>query len=469
MRYLDFPETKKTYLISQRLPIIQKIYRNSVIPLFRVRVGNSIGTIGYLEPIITTKLLLAKVKKWEEKFRINLRDGFNVYKFFAETSKIDTKVLIVSPTNMKPSTKFPNELKLMRLGDMRDSIVFYLTDYEATTLSLSDTDFDFPLLNHKRIIKSLSEISNLSMEKRDVHISNSILSSYIGTDFKRESVDGIGSSYLSKIKLKKDLMKIDEILKNEKFGISFSHFGILNHFDGNIFDIMNLRRESFGKFKTVSWNVPSDTTMRNVKLSEFKYSFDNELLRNYRLRDLENNLEFHHSLLQYAIKDKRITSELYGELVVTASKEIGQWLENKDSNLIFKIIDLKNMNEQVGRIASYFSTYGIGDKEMKKQITETISHNIGDILTEKQFQVMSKDKARTKGAERIERELDPKIRIAFYSSDRTKQNIIEKFMEHLGCSEKKAEEVFGKLENGIIFTPDDVHYRWWNESQFKFK
>ena len=466
-RYFDFHEinVNKYNLFSQQLPIPNQLFKQLSEKLFKTNTGETVKVLGYLEPV-RIKYLDKAIMKWE-KFNPNFQNGFRTYSLFAEYSKLPTEVLVVSPVELSPVTDLPNTLTLMKKGRLNTGKeVFYLKDFEPDFLKVECTPLGFPVINLKDMQKSIIEMSSLSTI--DKHLLNSILSPYIGSDcFKGHFINGMGSSYISKFRLTEDLRKINNVLNKSTFGMPLSHFGIINHLTGEIGEINKIReglagRSLINKFKTLSWNLPSMPDYENLKKSEFKYAIDGEI-GIYEPRNLANNVDFQHSILFYNILDKPVKQDVFDKAMVETYEIILDYLGKDEKNLIFKIMDKDNISIQISRIISYFHPFAKDEEETIKYAHETTMHNIEDVLEK-----IHLDATSTERTFELEVDTEPKVRLAFYSSDRTKMGFIEKYMERTGYSEKRAQQVFQELQSkGLIFSGDNVHFFWTRENKLR--
>ena len=105
-----------------------------------------------------------------------------------------------------------------------------------------------------------------------------------------------------------------------------------------------------------------------------------------------------------------------------------------------------------------------------KAVKNSIELNIGKTLEEINLRNIPNKEVYKKEAEEIEISIDPRVRVAFYLSDRTEEDITEKLKE-VGFSEKTAKNIFNRLNNvdHAIYSPDGVHYYFLRENKFKFK
>lgn len=470
---LRFFETysKNTQILSKRLPFVQAAIREVIPKLYRLRDGDTIETEGYLElKIRDNRILSPSIISLLQDNGIDTTNGFKAYEFYVESSKLPTEILVVASFDFQIESGLPYNLKLIRLGRRKSlELIFYLKDIpEPAILSPHIPETDYPLLTHKQIHRSLTQISSLSM--KDKHILDSVISPYIGADWVKRNVyiDGIANSFVSKTQVLADLSKLDDALNSTQYGISLSHHGILNLLNKSPAGIEKMRTlQKFQKFKVVSCNVSSGKNPNNLKQSEFKYA--TESLNIEDIRDIKNDLALQHTLMYRSlINDKTVSYQLFGSAMMRAIKIVQDWVDKSDKKMIGRIIDENNLDTQIGRIASYFLaiTNKLKDEDIiVRKVDTTVNQNIGSIIEKIHLEAeLSKRK------QDHEREIPLMMRLAFYRSDRTTKGFAEMIMELLGYSEKKSLEYIKQLErDGMIFLSDGVHYHWFSESRFKFK
>ena len=465
-RFFDYPYSRKSELIATKLPIVRGIYGESARKVGKAYFGEKIKITAYLDSIITPQYL-KKRAKWSNKYGLNLKNGFYSYKLNFVPSKNETYVRVISDVGDLKSD-LPYELKLMKIDEVGNKRVFYLSEYEPTTLKMPKIEqMSPPPMKYKKMLKSFGEFSSLGIGGYSAHIIDSIISNYVGSDFIGDYVDGTGSSYVGNEKIKLELEKIKEALSNRKFGIPISDFGIVNFLNKKMSYIENLRKNSVGKLKTISWHMSGEKDLDLIKKSEFKYA-THDSLGIFDTRNLENNLDFLHSLLHYSLIDKRVTTPLFGKVFLGAMKVLRGYLDEKKD--VLNIMDMKNMDTQVGRMTSFYLSFGFDEEKVIKAVKNSIELNIGKTLEEINLRNIPNKEVYKKEAEEIEISIDPRVRVAFYLSDRTEEDITEKLKE-VGFSEKTAKNIFNRLNNvdHAIYSPDGVHYYFLRENKFKFK
>lgn len=462
----DFPQMKKSkeHLISQHLPFPKKLHDNFINPLSRTINGQVVKTQGYFSQCslsITKEIIKSKsLQEFQNQHNLYFGDGSFTYKLDSSLYGIESDIYVISSASMKPDIGQFYIVTLKKLKELNRGHLFYLQDYEPSFIRMPESDLDFPVLNLKHMRKYLLEVSP---SIKNEHVGNAILSNYVGSETSKNKVDGVGSSYIAS-NVKQDLIKIRDCLYGDK--IRVQDFGVHNVFAGTMQEIDALRAQSMGKFRNISWNIRSYSDLENLKGAEFKYTLGSVGLDIQDTRDLGNNQGFIQSLLFYINKDKILPANFYGKIINTTLKEILEWCDKGEENMISKLIS-GNIDIQVARIGSYYLSFDTTEDFIIKNVKETISHNIGDIIEQLQKQKMFGIQA--KGGVELEKEVDIKIKFAFYASDGSEQGIIESFMDKCGYAEKRAKEILNELkEKGLLFF-DGNRYRWTHEANINLK
>lgn len=305
---------------------------------------------------------------------------------------------------------------------------------------------------------------------KDSHIFNAVVSPYVGADWVKKTsyIDGIGNSFLENEQVVDDLKKINDLLNNPHLGLPISHHGVLNVLKSSPMAVEQQRAsQKFQKFRTVSWNIPTNQQANNLRQSELKYFTEGINLQD--MRDIRNDAAFQYSLMYSSlVKDKGVTSQIYDSAMLNALKTVEEWTGKTNEEIIDYLVDGQNLDMQVGRIASYFSgiLHKVKDEDViVRKVTDVIDQNIGSLIENIHLEAPISEKKLGH-----EREIHRMVRLSFYRSGRTKEGFIDKLMEFLGYSEKRATSYVEQLESkGLIYTSDGVHYYWTTESKFKYK
>jgi hypothetical protein len=158
------------------------------------------------------------------------------------------------------------------------------------------------------------------------------------------------------------------------------------------------------------------------------------------------------------------------------TKEITSWLNKGERNLIGKILDTSNIGKMAARLASFHVAFQPNEQKAISAIKDTLSSNIGDIIKELHIIGLVRHERdettiRGRGGFNLEKELDPRIFFALNTTDGSTEDIIKAFMDMLGYTEKKGNEMLVQLtEKGLIHSEDGgKHYIWSRDSELKFK
>ncbi|MCK5492642.1 MAG: hypothetical protein KAJ14_05990 [Candidatus Omnitrophica bacterium] len=246
---------KKIYL---RLPIFSKIYKNSIKHGYP---GSKQNLTGYLIPKLRA-ISITKIQKNAIKYGISdeLTKGYQFFDFFPEPTCLEREAIIISPLNLYPKRNIPYNLLVIYVGIIDFKHIYFLKKLEETTLKFNESCFDeLPPLNLNDLIKLFSEL-NPSLSRNKEHLSHSVLSNYIGSDYIKnpQCIDGLNSSYGGDSNTKLELNKINNIFENKERFVPFSHCGIINILNENHNNIQRLRMNptSLKLLKTVSYNLP---------------------------------------------------------------------------------------------------------------------------------------------------------------------------------------------------------------------
>ncbi|MCK5039959.1 MAG: hypothetical protein KAR87_03260 [Candidatus Aenigmarchaeota archaeon] len=457
----------------KKLPLNQKLYSQANAKL---RSGKKIKAIeGYLELIKKpSKLLIKKIQFIFKRNKCMESDsGFKLYNFYAELSRNDLMTIIIAPYETKLDSDIPYSIKIKKItgSKLEHNKNYYelfslMSKPEATTLKISkDNNPKYPVLTLKEMQKSITEISSLSM--RDNHVSDSLLSPYIGSDIldRKTYVDGLGASYIYDSRTKKDVDVFDKYLNNSDYGITLEHVGILNELNGTIkeFESMRKNREILKNYNVLSWNVASKIKDNNIRESEYKYAIDG--INVYGEKDIANNTALQNSLIYYGcLGDKQLTSKSFNQVLDSSILKISSWM-NKTEEIIFNnIYDMDLIEIQCARITSYYTAFEKNNQKIQKNVINTFEKNITQVIEkideEKKYNLKEREW-------KVEIPLD--IRRAILISDKTKEDIIANIVELMNWTEKRSEQYFTKLsEEGRIFSRDGgIHYDWVHRYKLK--
>lgn len=482
LNFFELTDARDSDIPTHRLPIVKAIFSTTVKALHNSQRGQTVSVEGYLEPLYSNKALSEKIFRFASKADV-ASIGFKTYNFYAEPSRKPTEVIVLASSGLgvDVSPDLPYSLKLEMVGRLEEkddckSILMLKDEPEPTILKIPKIELPFPLLSLKELRKGLAEVSSLS--RGDEHVCNSLISPFIGSDFfnKKLIVDGIGSSYMQNSGLQADVGKLNDILKTSAYGLSLEQFGVFNISAGLAEDMDKMRTNSqtLQKFRTLSWNMPTSKEVNNLKLSEFRYK--SEAFNIDSGRDIRNNIALQHSLAYYAIiKNKAVKQSVYDESLLKAITYINSLKEAKD--IVFDIIiDEIKLPSQVGRMLSFFTAFDASDSDLVKLAKSTLITGIDstadDIVALKSEHMtdefggvgyISKKHTLGKG-------VPLGVWSAIFSSDRTKDSIVEKIMDKFGWSAKRAEEQLTQLhEEGQIICPDGVHYRLLSETKYNLR
>ena len=470
LRYFE-SYSKNPQILSKRMPFVRSALQSTLSKLSRTTKGVAVEVEGYLVlKLKDSKFFTKTVIKWLKENGIDITKGFKTYDFYTELTKIDTGSVVIAPFEFQIDAELPYSITVTRLGRVASlEDVFYLKEKpEPTFLQPHLLPPDIPLLTQKQMHRCLTQVSSLSM--KDSHIFNAIVSPYIGADWiKRTSyADGIGNSFLENEQVMEDLKKLNDLLNNPQLGLPISHHGVLNVLKSSPAAVERLRAsQKSQKFRTVSWNLPTNQQANNLKQSELKYFTEGINIHN--MRDIQNDAAFQYSLMYCSlVKDKGVTFQAYDSALLKALKTVEEWVGKTNEEIINQIVDGQNLDMQVGRITSYFfgMAHKVKDEDViVRKVNDTINQNMGSLIEKAHLESPISEKKLSH-----EREIPRMVRFAFLRSGRTKQGFIDKLMEFLGYSEKKATSYVEQLESkGIIYTSDGVHYYWTTESNFKYK
>lgn len=459
----EFPHIAKGFSVSQHLPIVRQMFETSK-EMHKLPVGNQINVTGYLEPF-SVKSGLSKPVKMGDRFGIKIK-GCKACRFFAEPSKIPTEIIVFSDKFEKSVMQLPYQLDMLKIGEYDGRSFFYLKDYSVSILK--PEKFDFKPLRLKDMISSLSEVAFLG--KKEEHVAHAILSGFIGSDFVANTADGVGSSYIYNPQVESDLINMKNAINSTRYGIPLSHFGVWNMLSGDITNIESKRSEAYLKLRSISFNVPSTRkNLTNIRLSEFKYDIPNLLFKS-DLRDIENNFDFLQSLIFYALKNKAVHRPIYDISVLTAHREIKQYVDRINREKVFEIVDSERLDEQIGRIVSYLSAFDTDEKKINKAVKDAVVQNIESVIEKVSIESIKPRNipVHMTVAYALEKSMPSGVRIAYYVSNKTEQGFIEKICEILGYDEKRATDIFSSLlQGGLIFQENDGRYKWVGENRFR--
>ncbi len=460
----DIISQKGKFPASPRSPIVNTQFGNSLRSLYK---GDKTKITGYVELSTVQNITLKrKLERLFNELNLYVKNGFETFNFYAETTKIPTKKVLIAPYGANIKSDILHEFKVVYLNRIAYVDYFYIEDYERTAFKMESQDFKLPVLSLNGMVKGLGEIAP-SLSKKPGHLAHSVLSNYIGSDFidKHIEIDGVNSSYLKDGDTKSNLLKIKSVFENRNASIPLSHFGIINYLDGNVGDIEKMRSKAnlLKRWNVLSWNRPSDST--TIKMSVFNYSSDGAL-NIYGITDLKNNLLWQHSILSYAIKDKTVSSQQFGEVMYSVSKVINSYLDKGEDGLLSQVMDLNNIDLWVGRVTSYFLAFSSNKDVIVPNAVRTLTYNISDAVLS-----LHSSKQKSKLAYKEKTEVDPRVRVALYlTKTRLKEEFIERIIQITGWSYKITEKyVDGLINGGYLYAPDNIHYRWYTESKFRFK
>lgn len=470
LRYFE-SHSKNPQILSKRMPFVRSALQSTLLKLSRARKGVAVEVEGYLAlKLKDSKFFTKTVIKWLKENRIDITKGFKTYDFYTELTKIDTGIVVIAPFEFQIDAELPYSIKVTRLGRVTSlEDVFYLKEKpEPTFLRVSLPDHDIPILTQKQMHRCLAQVSSLSM--KDSHIFNAIVSPYVGADWvKRTSyADGMGNSFLENEQVMADLKKLNDLLINPQLGLPISHHGVLNVLKSSPVAVEQLRAsQKVQKFRTVSWNLPTNQQANNLKQSELKYF--TEGINIHDMRDIRNDAAFQYSLMYCSlVKDKGVTFQAYDSAMPKALKTVEEWVGKTNEEIIDCIVDGQTLDMQVGRITSYFfgMAHKVRDEDViVRKVTDTINQNMGSLIENAHLEAPTSWRKVSR-----EKEIPRMVRFSFYRSGRTKEGFIEKLMEFQGYNEKRATSCVEELESkGTIYTPDGVHYYWTTESKFKYK
>ena len=454
--------------ISPHLPI-NKALHNRFLESIKNSTGSVTKIVGMLSSVpskVTFKPVIQRIVK-ENK-------NLEYYKLFKleSGSHIKTNFYVVSPINLDVCIDTPYLLTMKNYGMFGDNTFFLLMDFEPSFITISEVP-DIGLMDIDAMRKSLRQITSLGYTEKTNHIMNSILGNYIGSDFikKNTIVDGLNSSYIGDLALKEDLKMIHNTLSNKNFTIPLQFIGTSIHFDGDLSKIESLRKINLGRFKTISWNLYSLPNLDNLKKSEFKYTLGTDSLNIETTKDIENNQDFLQSLLFYINKNKRVSEALYHSIYNDVLIKVNKLVEGGKGSFITKVVDSLNIGTQIGRIISYNLAFDTKENEITQNVMNTIEHNIEDIL---EVATEQREMERSLEIQRKEKEkgVSLKVILAFNKipeENRTRENVIESLRTECDFKENRAAEEFENLHReGIIFSPDGVHWIWTNENLYDF-
>ena len=469
--FFQIPHVKGAPLATNRLPIINKLYSAAMDELYH-RKGDNRSIEGYLQPHIPSKILSSSILKLLDKCKIDTSRGFKTYKYYAETSKLETDAIILAPYeyNVMISSELPYLIKFKHLGRVKDKHLFILNDKpEPTTLSIPKTLPPCPVLTLKETRKILSEVSSLSMGKGDRHISDSLISPFVGSELfdTGTSVNGIGSSYIDDKHVSEDVRTLTKILNNSSLGLSLEQFGVITYRSGSMAEIEKLRRnpQAIKKLKVLSGDIPSTETVNNFTFSEFRYKSNGINIDSKH--ELETNTALQHSLAYYSVlKPKSISINQYNEICKTVLKEIDSFKEKNSDNIVSNIINEGLLPRQLGRIASFYKAYDMNN--ILKLVENAIQIGVASTIYDYHLSDSIRPKHRPK-FEAAAETMPPELIHALYDSDRTKESIIRKLITRHDYSEKNAMKLFEEVTfNGTLTTRDNVHYSLQYENNMKF-
>ncbi len=449
---------------SPRSPILNSLFRKSI---KYVQWGDKTKLIGYITPSNKT-LPYTKLKKrcFECNVTDNLSEGFRYFDFYPEPTYMSRDIILIVPWNTPLKSNIPYDFHVIYLGILNYKHVYLYEDSEITTLKVEESDFEVPILPLNKIINTFYEI-NPSLSKTQEHLAHSVLSNYIGSDFidKIAYIDGMNSSYGGDKNSQVELNKIKNIFENKNNFIPISHFGIINFLNGNIRNIQHYasNSNSLHFLKTVSYNLPYQT--ENNISDDFRYF--SEGLNIDKPMDLEKNLEFQHSILYYAMKNKTPTINVINDIMYRIMKEINKIVNKGEQEIIHNAPGSNNIDDWAGKMGSYYSAYSLDHDKIVSNVVKTFSSNVIDIVS-----TLSRETVRTELLEKEDKILiDPRIKVALYLCDKTEHDFIEKIMQITDWNYKIAKKYFDDLINkyGLLYSNDNIHFDWVNHRFHKTK
>jgi len=461
-RFYDISGTSRIGLISQHIPVYRVFHESIVKPLFNTKVGDTVIIKAFLK-FSDLKFSLKKLIDFDNTFGVNLKNGYNAYEIVS-VGGIPTYCLVLSSIANQPSIEFPIEMELERIGEINGKIIFYLKDWKTTILDIFGVEAPEPNLNLMR--KSILDVlPSLSRSKEDLHVVDSILAPYVGSDTLKHGIDGVGASYVGDNI--EGLKTIHGYVTEPSILPSVRSFGVINFLDNRTINQIEEMRMKNSVLKTISWNLKSDQELNNLKLSEFKYMTDAPL-EVLKTKDLENNYDFQQSLILLTTRNKVISQRLFGNVFNIASKEITSWLDKGEKNLIDRILDANRIEKMVARLASFHLAFQPDEEKVIYEIKDTISSNTGDII--KKFHEIGLPNTKDNRGLELEKKLDSRIITALYTTNGSQEEIIGALID-MGYTEKRANEIFKYLEeSGLIVSEDGgKHYKWTKDYQLKFR
>lgn len=453
--FFDYPKKAKIHNVSRTLPPIIRMYRETIGQMERLREGDVCEICGYLEPEMPVKRI---PNSWTEKYGVN--SPFNVFKLCAEPTKIDTGAVVLAPGVYKITTMMPYIMKLKFVGlKTPTKRVFWLVDEpEPTVARLSGIEKEIPTLSYNGLMKAFGEAMPMlnPMSKTDQHTIKAVAANYIGCDFVKGIVDGIGSSYVKNGEIMHDLERIDSAIQSPRYGLPLSHVGVITCLHGSFPEIRTYREKLSGKLKSIGWNIPSESgTLENMRGAEFKYSPEISLIPRDYEKKISDNIDLNLTLISLSLKPKLVKSEEDFKLLLSKVRsEIEHRTVGGRKNRIEKLFDLADIGIQTGRLYSFHSSFGFDSVDIQKIVMDTTINNIESILENEE---VVKKLLPTEHLRGFEEEIPDKFIFAVeQSGNRDRQAIIENMIKLTGASEKIANKLFNDMwERGVIYTPDN--------------
>ena len=234
-----------------------------------------------------------------------------------------------------------------------------------------------------------------------------------------------------------------------------AHFGNFVHLSGNAKGFLQRRNFQEFRFRNISWNLPYSQNSDDLLISDFK--FDAPFLSPGSMKDIQTNIDFRHSLIEYAVRLGRINEKDYANFLKTAIEELRKWgcLDPKSKSYV--ILNPSRVPVYVANVGSVYSKFGLDSDAIKERIKSWVEGNImtfGEKLEERGgFKELQGTSA-----------INPELYFLLSQTDRTEEGFIGAICSLLSYSRKKAELIVRELrERGLIFEKNNKLY-WTFES-----
>ncbi|MGC9310663.1 MAG: hypothetical protein ACP5E4_02970 [Candidatus Aenigmatarchaeota archaeon] len=430
----------KEYLTTQKIGLIRRIYERAVRELYDLS-KSRVTVIGYLKP--SKQKITLHEKKALQKEGIET-DELSRYSIFAETSQIQTGITVFAEPYKVRDFFLPFECRLKRISDTS----FYLESYRPTYLKAEGIELEKPSISFAEILKQLSGYSHMSVSEGK-HVFRALTFPYIGCDFCSNISDGFGVTQFADPKEKSSVLEalqsLHQTLNNNRLGVPFSHFGILNLIGENDMRLIGeYRKKLRGRAHSVSWLNPcSEKEVKILKASEIKYYSDDEIFCKSSYRDLGKNLDLRYSLLMYSIRPKDYVNDgLWRRGIKCATKTLEGYAKTPaEKRIVYgTAIDPEKMPLLVGRTLSLSNAVGLESGDALTMLREIIGQNLDEIT----LNLSKEAKIREATTDAINPRIVAKIVMA---EDKTDEGIAEAVREATGWTHKKAGQLFIQMVN----------------------